>query len=546
MPEQPHTMTDREFHALEHPSQKPRFVLALLLSIILFPLIAIALVAGTVVLLVPLFGLMIWIGGRVFFSRFLGNSILVSSVNYPRINEIAEELKTLIGYQKTVYIFVYEQGNFNAFLRKFFFFHNAVFLNSELLESGVSDNEVRWVIGRFVGYLRARRQAGFLGWIIRAAQKLLIFNFFLMPYERAMVYTGDRLALASIDGDISSAVSAFQKLMVGRQLGYTVNPEGIINQQRMVKGSFFAFLARVGSRFPHSTSRYVDMIVFAKAFYPVQFSRFETENPGLPEDLGQLAASQQPLANPGAAATLNDGSDEQDHGLGGIAISALVGLVVVSVAIAGGVIWYVKRDHQSADSDYASTPTSQTAGSNGATDATDADSLSSQGDAALAQKNYALAVSLYGRAAQHGEAGGENGLGYLYSHGLGVTQDYGLAAKWYTQAAAQGNRFAQNNLGWLYQNGYGVTRNYQTAASWFYQSASQGNAVAQTNLGYLYQSGLGVTQSFQKAATWYSKAATQGNADAANDLSYLYQNGLGVTQDQAQADYWKNKASAAN
>ncbi len=171
------------------------------------------------------------------------------------------------------------------------FLRRAIFLNSELLESGVSDDEVRWLIGRFIGYLRARRQAGFLGWVIRAAQHLVIFNFFLLPYERAMVYTGDRLAVAAIEGDISSAISAMQKLFVGRQLSYSVNPEGIVEQQRRIKGSFFGFLARVMRGFPHTTSRYVDLIVFARAFFPAQYQKFEAANPGLPADLPQLAAS---------------------------------------------------------------------------------------------------------------------------------------------------------------------------------------------------------------------------------------------------------------
>jgi hypothetical protein len=112
----------------------------------------------------------------------------------------------------------------------------------------------------------------------------------LLPYERAMVYTGDRLALAAIGGDITSAVSALQKLLVGRQLGYSVNPEGLIDQQRRVKGSFFAFLARLTSAFPHMTARYVDLIVFAKAYFPAQYAKFAAANPDLPE-LSQLAAS---------------------------------------------------------------------------------------------------------------------------------------------------------------------------------------------------------------------------------------------------------------
>ena len=205
-----------------------------------------------------------------------------------------EELKTRIGYKKTVNIFVYEQGNFNAFLMKFFFYRRAVFLNSELLESGVTDDELRWLIGRFIGYLRARRQAGFWGWTIRAAQKLVIFNIFLLPYERALIYTGDRLALAVIDGDISCAISVMQKVFVGRQLGYSVNPEGIIDQQRLVKGSVFAFLARILSGFPHMTTRYVDLIAFAKSYYPAQYARFEAGNPGVPADVLSLGGVSRP------------------------------------------------------------------------------------------------------------------------------------------------------------------------------------------------------------------------------------------------------------
>jgi hypothetical protein len=269
------------FYSLKHPLQPRRFALALFFSLILFPLIAVALVAGTVFVIVPFVAFLLWLGGRVMFASFMGNSILVSELNYPRVHNLGQDLRTRIGYAKPVDIFVYEQGDFNTFLLRFFFYRRAVFLNSELLEAGVTDDELRWLIGRFVGYLRARRQAGFWGWTIRAAHPLLLFNFFLLPYERALVYTGDRIALAVINGDISSAASAMQKLLVGRQLGYSVNPNGLLDQHRKVKGSLFAFLARAATAFPHITARYVDLIEFAKERFPEQFQRFEAQNPEL-------------------------------------------------------------------------------------------------------------------------------------------------------------------------------------------------------------------------------------------------------------------------
>lgn len=312
------------FYSLKHPLQPRRFALALFCSLILFPLIAIGLVVGTVFVIVPFVAFLFWMAGRVMFAYFMGNSILVSELNYPRVHALAEDLRARIGYAKPVDIFVYEQGNFNASLMKFFFYRRAVFLNSELLEAGVTDDEIRWLIGRFVGYLRARRQAGFWGWTIRATQTLGVFNLFIFPYERALVYTGDRIALAVITGDISSAVSVMQKLLVGRQLGYSVNPNGLLDQHRKVKGSLFAFLARLARAFPHTTARYVDLIEFAKERYPEQFQRFEAQNPGLPDDIRPLTAL------PGVMTPVHGKKDPVWPSLTGAAV--VVGLFAVITA----------------------------------------------------------------------------------------------------------------------------------------------------------------------------------------------------------------------
>lgn len=324
-------INDRLFYAYAHPLYNRRFYLALLFAMILFPIIAAGLIAGTVFLVVPLFALLLWVSSRVFFARFLGNSILVSEINYPRVNALAEEMKTKLGFHKPVYIFVYEQGHFNAYMR-YLFFRRAIFLNSELLETGVSDDEVRWLVGRFIGYLRARRQAGVLGWLIRAAQHLIIFNIFLLPFDRAMVYTGDRLAVAAMGGDIASAISAMQKLLVGRQLGYSINPEGIVAQQRRVKGSFFAFLARIMIAFPHMTTRYIDLIAFAKAYFPAQYAKFAAANPGLPADLAQLAASPRSAVAPPPERL--EAEVRPPHGWAWASATA-----VLIVAVGGLIVW---------------------------------------------------------------------------------------------------------------------------------------------------------------------------------------------------------------
>src|SRR4029077_7213072 len=55
---------------------------------------------------------------------------------------------------------------------------------------------------------------------------------------------------------------------------------------------------------PHMTARYVDLIVFAKVFFPAEFAKFESATPGLPADLVYLAtggpgiAPMQPATSP--------------------------------------------------------------------------------------------------------------------------------------------------------------------------------------------------------------------------------------------------------
>lgn len=62
MPDSTQVLTKEAFLALKHPLQRRRFALALFFALILFPLIGVALVLGTVVLLVPFFAFLLWMG----------------------------------------------------------------------------------------------------------------------------------------------------------------------------------------------------------------------------------------------------------------------------------------------------------------------------------------------------------------------------------------------------------------------------------------------------------------------------------------------------
>jgi hypothetical protein len=281
-------LTAAEVAACNHPRLGSRFVLAVICALLLWIVLTVFFVVGAITLVLFWILFFVWVGAETLYHRFVANMILVSELNYPRIHRLSEEMREALQVRKDFDVFVYESDSFNAFMVKLFF-RRAVFLNSEMLETGVSDDEVRWIVGRFVGYWRVQQDAGVWGRLIRIARKTGLMNVFMLPYERAMVYTGDRLGLAGIDGDIATGVSAMQKLLVGRGLGYSVNPVGVIEQGRRIKGSLFAFLARLPSSHPHVITRYVDLIAFAKRRFPEHFQKFDAANPGLPGDLEALS-----------------------------------------------------------------------------------------------------------------------------------------------------------------------------------------------------------------------------------------------------------------
>jgi len=160
-----------------------------------------------------------------------------------------------------------------------------------------------------------------------------------------------------------------------------------------------------------------------------------------------------------------------------------------------------------------------------------------------APQDYKKAVYWFEKAADQGNVLAQNLLGYMYSHGQGVTQDYKKAVYWFEKAAEQGDVNVQYNLGYMYNNGEGLPQDYKKAAYWYEKAAEQGDVSAQSNLGFMYLNGKGVPQDYKKAAYWFEKAAEQGDVAAQFNLALMHFGGEGVPQDYQKAVYWSEKAA---
>jgi TPR repeat protein len=157
-------------------------------------------------------------------------------------------------------------------------------------------------------------------------------------------------------------------------------------------------------------------------------------------------------------------------------------------------------------------------------------------------KDDSEAVKWYRKAAEQGDADGQNDLGRMYYNGRGVAKDEAEAVKWYQKAAEQGHGWAENNLGWMYATGTGVAKDENEAAKWHRKAAEQGNPSAQGNLGWMYANGRGVVKDETESLKWYRLAAEAGDSKAQLDIGIMYLDGKGgVARDREEALKWLRK-----
>jgi len=157
--------------------------------------------------------------------------------------------------------------------------------------------------------------------------------------------------------------------------------------------------------------------------------------------------------------------------------------------------------------------------------------------------DYATALKFWRPLAEHGHAGAQHHLGFMYDRGQGVPKDYAEAVKWHRMAAEQGVGISQFNLGNMYAGGRGVPQDYAEAAKWYRMAAEKGFADAQYNLGFMYHDGLGVPQDDGAAHIWFSLAAAQGDEEAQKyrDIAASRMTSDQIAEAQRMAREWMAK-----
>lgn len=262
----------------KHPQEDSRFRVAIIVSsmtLLLFILLAV-LTFGIILLVLLLFSAVKWLALKVSETNLIANAIMVSEDNFPEVKAIVDDLKVKIGYDKKIPVFIVNEGDVNAGVAKFFG-TKYIILNSGLVE-GMRGNEqetqLRWIIGRFIGSFKAKHYR--LEWmriIVEGIEQVMFLNFFILPYERKLKYTGDNIGLL-VCSNLTEVMIAFDKLLVGNKLAKDVSYKGLLGQSAKTEGSFFSLLARLFSSHPHMMSRYLNLLAYARKYFPDEFDRY--------------------------------------------------------------------------------------------------------------------------------------------------------------------------------------------------------------------------------------------------------------------------------
>lgn len=163
-------------------------------------------------------------------------------------------------------------------------------------------------------------------------------------------------------------------------------------------------------------------------------------------------------------------------------------------------------------------------------------------------KNYnpAAALATFKQYANQGNPEAMNGLGLIYSQGLGVTANEVLAIEWFEKAAQKNYAKACFNLASLYKKGVAGSNDLTKALSYYQKAAQLGYDEAWYQWGMMHKNGLGTPQDYQKAVAIFTEGASKGFYNAMHALGYMTYKGLGTKQDYTAAVALFEKAAKNN
>jgi Zn-dependent protease with chaperone function len=206
------------------PTEKPLFVLILLLSLGLWAVLAISIIGLAYVALI---GLFLFFVHLAFVTHLRGSAVRLGPAQFPELHARVLELARTAGLAREPEAYLLESGgNLNALATKFFR-GRMIVLFSDLLDACGDDHAARdMVIGHEIGHLKA----GHLDHLLLTGPGRLM-PFLGSAYSRACERTCDRWG-AALCGEPAGAVRGLAILAAGGSHAKRMNLEAYVAQRR--------------------------------------------------------------------------------------------------------------------------------------------------------------------------------------------------------------------------------------------------------------------------------------------------------------------------
>jgi TPR repeat protein len=149
------------------------------------------------------------------------------------------------------------------------------------------------------------------------------------------------------------------------------------------------------------------------------------------------------------------------------------------------------------------------------------------------------------KAADQGDPGAQNQLGYMYVWGIGVDRDDTQAFRWFSRAAGDGMQQAKLNMAVMYMKGLGVSRDPEMGRLLLTELAAKRNGRAEDYLGVIYLQGEAGPADAAAAEQWFERAAKDRNPEGEYALGQFYSVGAGHEHDFGKAAKFLREAARA-
>ncbi len=258
--------------SLRFPGEQWRFLLAAVASAaFLLLLLAIFLSRGvtaliSVVIVMLVAAASIWCTIQILRARLLGNAVKVTSMTFPDLEALLDEVCHQLDYRRRIDLYVANKSEPSVDLVTYLGTHIILIegdLAAELLEPSKTA-QLAFLIARHVGALKTRQyRLDLLLVVLNAANALQLVKPFLLPYYRAIAYSGDQIGLACC-GSLEAALEATGRLLVGKELAPQLPLGGVLPQAALVKERLLPRFAQFLSPAPHVINRYLNLLLYGR------------------------------------------------------------------------------------------------------------------------------------------------------------------------------------------------------------------------------------------------------------------------------------------